>query len=228
MDFIRFGHPSKKVHMTAQHRQLRLEWARQQLQSPTDWTKVFFADEKKWELDGPVRRGKVLYDCRHPRPVLPRSGARNAAVHVWGAFSLTTVPPLGVISAHFNAQEYISVLAARFLPFSGSGIPVFLHDKHPAHKCKQTMKWLDLLGVHVISLPAKSPDLNPIENVWAIVSNQVFTGMKTYSSKESLLNAVRTAWERVRADHSLRQHLIDSMTKRLQAVVKARGGPTKF
>lgn len=228
MKFIKFGYPCQKVHMTAKHMRLRLEWAREQLQTPFDWTKVFFADEKQWKLDGPVGRRKVLYDRRDGRPTVVRRGPRNDSVQVWGAFSLTSVPPLAAVSVHFNAREYIGVLAARFLSYARSPVPVLLHDRHPAHTAKLVEKWLDTLGVKLIKLPAKSPDLNPIENVWSVVSRQVYPGTTTYNTKESLLVAIRAAWETVRANHTLRQHLVDSMTRRFQAVVRMKGGPTKF
>lgn len=228
MASIRFGYPSRKVYMTADHRMLRLAWAREQLASPHLWSKVFFTDEKQWKLDGPVRRSKVLYDVRDPRPVVSQRGQRNDSVQVWGAISLTSVPPLAPISRHFNSKEYIKVLTARFLPTCQTPVPVLLHDRHPAHHSKKTMKWLNTLRLKVILLPAKSPDLNLIENVWSVVSREVYSGTKTYDTKESLLNAIRAAWERVRVNHTLRQNLVDSMTRRLKAVVLAKGGPTKF
>lgn len=228
MRYINFGYPSKKVYMTARHRQLRLAWASQQLQFPLDWTKVFFADEKQYRLDGPQRRQKVLYDQRDGAPSVPQRGDSNRSVHVWGAFSLTTVPPLASLSTHFNSTEYISVLAARFVPYARTPVPILLHDRHSVHKAKRTTKFLDALSIQVILLPAKSPDLNPIENVWSVVSRQVFPGTVTYRNQDSLLDAVRAAWETVRMNHTLRQHLVDSMTQRFQAVVRAKGGPTKF
>ena len=185
-------------------------------------------DEKQWKLDGPEYRGKVLYDIRDPRPVLPRKGARNNAVQVWGAFSLTAVPQLAPISTHFNSCEYVKLLAARFLSYTHTQVPLLLHDRHPAHGSKETQKWLDCLGIQVVKLPPKSPDLNPIENVWSMVSRHVYAGMKTYTTKDSLLDAVRAAWELVRSDHSMRHRLVASMTDRLQAVVRQKGGPTEF
>lgn len=228
MQYIKFGYPSQKVFMTARHRQLRLAWARQQLQTPFNWTEVFFADEKQYMLDGPQRRQKILYDQRDPTPYVSRRGESNRIVHVWGAFSLRAVPPLVPISAHFNTAEYISVLANGFVPHASTHQPILLHDRHSVHKARQTTRWLDALGIQVILLPAKSPDLNPIENLWSVVSRQVFPGTATYNTKDSLLQAINAAWETVRANHSLRQHLVGSMTQRFQAVVRAKGGPTKF
>ena len=105
MHNLRFANPVKKPYMTAAHMRARLAWAKDQLRSPTDWTKVFFADETQWKLEGPVRRGKVLYDIRDGKPVATQKGGSRNAVQVWGAFSLTSVPPLAPISLHFNSDE---------------------------------------------------------------------------------------------------------------------------
>jgi transposase/arginine repressor len=228
MHNLRFANPVKKPYMTAVHMRARLAWAKDQLRSPTDWTKVFFADETQWKLEGPVRRGKVLYDIRDGKPVATQKGGSRNAVQVWGAFSLTSVPPLAPISLHFNSDEYISLLAARFLRYANKPVPVLLHDRHPAHTSKRTMQWLTLLGIEVITLPPKSPDLNPIENIWSVLDRHVFEGLQTYNTKEALLEAVRAAWQQVTSDHSMRKNLVDSMTRRLKAVVRAKGGPTKY
>lgn len=228
MPNIKFVRPKTKVLMTEDHKRRRLQWARQQLRSPPDWTKVVYIDEKQWKLHGPVSRGKVLYDTRDPPPSLALAGKQNDSVEVWGAFSLSQFLDLAEVSPHFNSDEYISVLAARFLPRRRAPIPVLLHDRHPAHRSKKTCEWLETLGIQVIKLPAKSPDLNPMEHVWAAVSRRVYSELKTYSSRTTLLAAVRAAWDEVRSNHSMRQNLVDSMTARLQAVVQSKGGPTKF
>ncbi len=46
---------------------------------------------------------------------------------------------------------------------------IFQQDLAPAHTAKSTNSWLNDHGVCVLDLPANSPDLNPIENLWGIV-----------------------------------------------------------
>jgi hypothetical protein len=76
--------------------------------------------------------------------------------------------------------------------------------------------------------PPKSADLNLIENVWVLMSREVYAGTKTYSDTRSLLAAVQAAWARVQQDRPLRQKLVGSMAERLRAVVAEKGGLTKF
>lgn len=228
MKNIKFAKPKKRAMMTADHRRRRLAWARQQLRDPPDWAKVFYADEKQWKLDGPTSRGKVLYDTRDPYPTLEQTGVSDNAVHVWGAFSRDRCLDLSFVSRTFDSAEYINVLSKQFPVNRGSPVTVLLHDRHPVHKSKQTVEWLQQAQIEVILLPAKSPDLNLIENMWSLVSRRVYTGVHVYTSKSVLTAAVLQAWAVVASDRRLRENLVDSMTRRLKAVVKMHGASTKY
>lgn len=53
--------------------------------------------------------------------------------------------------------------------FTGRGI--LCHDNAPSHKSKSTEAKLDEMGVIREAWPAESPDLNPIELVWAFMKD---------------------------------------------------------
>jgi hypothetical protein len=79
-------------------------------------------------------------------------------------------------------------------------------------------------GGPVKLLPTKGADLNPIENLWALVSRKVYPQNKTYTSIKTLREAIEAAWGEIRTDVELCRNLIDSMPNRLQQVVRAKGG----
>jgi hypothetical protein len=78
-------------------------------------------------------------------------------------------------------------------------------------------------GLKVQLFPPKAADMNPMENVWGMLTKKVFTGTMTYTNVESLLAAIEAAWAAIRANRGLRQSLVNSMTGRLQQVIERKG-----
>ena len=75
---------------------------------------------------------------------------------------------------------------------------------------------------------AKSPDLNPIENVWKLISSIVFDN-RQYDSTRELMSAVNNAVNDLNNENRQKvHHLISNMNQRLVEVVKDKGGLTKF
>ena len=83
-------------------------------------------------------------------------------------------------------------------------------------------------GLRVQMFPPKAADINPMENIWGILTKREFTGTKTYANEESLYAAIEAAWSTVRSDKDLRQRLVDSMNKRLKQVIGRKGDWADF
>lgn len=74
--------------------------------------------------------------------------------------------------------------------------------------------------------PANSPDLNPIENLWAETTRDwdyVFP-----RTRENLDKSVVENWEKMRGNTQYFQNLYQSMPTRLWEVIANRGGNTKY
>lgn len=74
--------------------------------------------------------------------------------------------------------------------------------------------------------PSNSPDLNPIENVWAqMVYDWDYSSPRT---KANLMSFVFQKCDELRGDTNYIDNLIGSMRRRLQAVVDNDGFWTKY
>ena len=69
-----------------------------------------------------------------------------------------------------------------------------------------------------------SPDMNPIEHVWPVVSRAIAGCV--FSGKDQLWSALQEAFANVSPDHI--RALYNSMPRRMEAVIGARGGPTRY
>ena len=109
----------------------------------------------------------------------------------------------------------------------GAGVSTWnlMQDNDPSHKRAVTMINGSKHGASVLkSWPPNSPDLNPIENLWAWVGRKVERlGCKTFAEfKEEVI------WHVENPPQWLLKRLIGSMKRRLEAVKHSKGARTKY
>ncbi len=78
--------------------------------------------------------------------------------------------------------------------------------------------------IPVLNWPANSPDLNPIENLWGIVKRKMRYARP--NNAEELKATIRATWALITPEQCHR--LIDSIPRRIAAVIQAKGAPTKY
>jgi Fe2+ or Zn2+ uptake regulation protein len=216
--------PRKGMYITKQHLLNRKEWVKERLAEKVDWSRVMFSDAKLWCLDGPAGRPKMWQDTRLPPVRIPTKGTRNAAVYVWAAFSLGKVPELSFPPSHYSAKQYCDMLGDQLQTHSYLKRYTLYHDRDPAHTAASTEEWLEAHNWKARHFPAKGADLNPMENIWAIMTRKIFGATTTFTSKKALRAAIKRAWHEIQQDKGLRRKLVASMQKRLVAVAMRKGG----
>ena len=100
----------------------------------------------------------------------------------------------------------------------------FLQDNDPKHKSNLVRTWLFNNGIQRIDFPPYSPDLNPIENLWADLARRVEEFQ--CDTMEELQDIVAEQWKET--DKELLRSLAHSMPERCQAVIDAKGDHTKY
>ncbi len=127
-----------------------------------------------------------------------------------------------VNTAVYQVLEHFMLPAADQL--YGDADFIFQQDLAPAHTAKATSTWFKDHGIPVLNWPANSPDLNPIENLWGIVKRKMRYARP--NNAEELKATIRATWALITPEQCHR--LIDSMPRRIAAVIQAKGAPTKY
>jgi transposase len=105
---------------------------------------------------------------------------------------------------------------------------VFMHDGAPAHRATATKRWFAENQIPLFFHPANSPDLNPIEPVWADIKRFLRTlpDSVDISDTETLKAHILMWWDLLPIEWINRY--TGTMDRRLNAVKRANGGHTKY
>ncbi len=212
-------------------RQRCLTWAKEKKNwTIAQWSKVLFSDESKFCISfgnqGPRfwRKGGEA----HSPSCLKSSVKFPQSVMIWGTMSSAGVGPLCFLKTNVTAPVYQEVLEHFMLPSADQLFKdvdfIFQQDLAPAHTAKNTKSWLNDHGVGVLDWPANSPDLNPKENLWSIVKRKM--RIKRPKKSDELKDTVKETWASIPPQQC--HKLITSMPRRIEAVIKAKGAPTKY
>ncbi len=150
------------------------------------------------------------------------------SVMIWAAMSSAGVGPLCFLKSTDNAAIYQEILEHFMLPSAdklyGDADFIFQQELAPAHTAKGTKSWFNDHGFTVLDWPANSPDLNPIENLWGIVKRKMRDTRP--NNADELKATVKETWASIPPQQC--HKLITSMPRRIEAVIKAKGAPTKY
>ena len=152
-------------------------------------------------------------------------------MQVWGCISANGVGDLVRINGVLNAEKYRQILIHHAIPSGRRMIgPKFIlqQDNDPKHTAKVIKNYLQCKEeqevLEVMAWPPQSPDLSIIESVWDNMKRQ--KDLRKPTSTEDLWLLLQDVWNNLPADFL--QKLCASVPRRIDAVLKAKGGHTKY
>ncbi len=226
-----FRKSATKTLLNQRQHQKHLTWAVEKKNwTVAQWSKVLFSNESKCCISfgnqGPRvwrKSGEAQNPC-----CLKSSVKFPQSVMIWAAMSSAGVGPLCFLKSTVNTAIYQEILEHCMLPSAdklyGDADFIFQQDLAPAHTAKGTKSWFNDHGVTVLDWPANSPDLNPIENLWRIVKRKMRDTRP--NNADELKATVKETWASIPPQQC--HKLITSMPCRIEAVIKAKGAPTKY
>lgn len=223
--------PVKKPLISKKNRAARMKFAKEHVHwKSEDWHRVLFSDESKFCLFGSdgIRYVRRPDGCRfHAQYQLPTVKYGGGSVLVWGCFHAGGIGPLRRIRGIMDKNVYVDILEKTMLPFArqvfGRSL-LYQQDNDPKHTSGLVKEWFHRHRINLMEWPSQSPDLNPIENLWEELKRSVeCKKAKNDNEKYAQLEA---AWKSI-PQHKI-DKLMDSMPRRCQAVINAKGFATKY
>jgi transposase len=127
-----------------------------------------------------------------------------------------------------TGEKYARLLSYQVLPEiirkKGQNF-IFIQDNAPPHRAARTQAALRRRNVEQLEFwPPNSYDLNPIENIWGILKTRIRT--RNPQNLNELWAFALEEWEAI--PQATINECIDSMPERILAVLRARGGRTRY
>ena len=220
----------KKPLISKMNRKKRLEFALSHKHwTVDDWRRVVWSDETKinrFTSDGRlwawIRVGEQL-QSKHCKLTVKHGGGN---IMVWSCITYEGVGWLAKIDTTLDKNLYLEILkdelkrSLSHYRLDESKV-IFQQDNDPKHTARDVQKWLSEQNFQTMIWPSQSPDLNPIESMWAILNIRLARYGSAPKGILELFERVGENWYSITKEEC--RKVIDSMPERCQAVIKAKG-----
>lgn len=198
--------------------------------SENDVKRIIFSDESKFNLFYSDGRQMVWRNSN--------SGLKNknlaktikhggGSIMVWACFSYYGIGKIVIIDGPLTGLRYVDLLSRNLFESAnmmGLESFIFQQDNDPKHTSNIANEYFKQKGIEVLEWPPQSPDLNPIEHLWAHIKVKV--GQKLPKNKKELIEIIKQEWNSIPVEVCQKYAL--SFKNRALSVYEASGNHTFY
>ena len=224
---FRFLPPLRACNLSEQGKRKRIAFCLNHLMNGTDFKNIIFTDESWFELDRNNRwiyrkLGEISPDVTRPQKAHPKK------VMIWGGIGYNFKTQLVFIDGIVNAESYFDdiIIGSNVINDAddhwGINKWVLQQDNARPHVANTVVQSMDYMEINFIDdWPPCSPDINPIEIIWAIM--KVHIEKLQPKSIDDLKKLIIDVWNNLTFDTI--NGLIEEMPRRCATIVQ-NGGVT--
>nr|CAH7739947.1 unnamed protein product [Callosobruchus chinensis] len=230
---LRCRWPSRVPLLTACHRTARLQWARahQDWLLP-QWRNVFHSNESRFGLVSDDYRERLWRERGGQNRLATAIGVapyRGGPQMFWGGIrfigrtQLIHIP--GTMTGAYYLQNIINAIVQPLRNEIGDQF-IFMDNNARPHRTRAVQQALENGNIARLEWPAIFIDMNSIEHVWDYVSRIIFNRNNPPRSTQELIVAATEEWDNI--SQEVINNLIIGMHRRVDALIRSRGGDTNY
>lgn len=212
----------KRLSLTQDNMKIRLKWARKMVKRESDWPYTIFTDETSFWLHKAASSARWMKEGEDMQP----TRSHGPKVHVWGGISAQGALPIRIFEENLTAQLYVKILKSRISRMRDLYPEGYIlqQDNDPKHRSKLAMEYIYKHTDDQLEWPPYSPDISPIENIWAWLKNEV--AKDSPQTIEALKKSIHKNWNRITPNFLV--SYIDSMPNRIGDLIASQGGRISY
>lgn len=213
----------QRIVLNQKHKDERVKIVSNWLEQNLQWTSVAFSDEKLFSMDGPDNF--LTYAPQKLTIFRNKRQCKGGGLMVYMIVTPNGLISHRIINRTLDAENYIGILSSLTIPhmkLNGNNL-MLQQDNSPVHTAKKVKLFLQNAGLYSIKWPARSPDLNIVEDIWKAISDIVYDGYQ-FNRKPDLEDSINCAINHINLNRrDFIKSLYAKFTQRLIKVLLYKG-----